>query len=237
MTGFDKSLFTLRENQGVKMDVPCLAWLVTDGERTVLVDTGPCDPAWAARYHRPLTKDPAQQTQRALAAIGIDSRTIERVVFTHLHWDHCFNLEMFPAATFYVQKRELEYAADPLPADRKAYEAGIPGSEPPWRTVRDRIVAVEGDRDILPGISVLLLPGHTPASQGVVVETADGPWIIAGDTVPLYENWGGGRAQWIPNGIYQDLFAYERTLQRLAPFGDRLLPGHDSRVTERTVYP
>ncbi len=51
VTGFDKSLFTLRENQGLKIDVPCLAWVVTDGDRTVLVDTGPCDPAWATRYH------------------------------------------------------------------------------------------------------------------------------------------------------------------------------------------
>ena len=236
VTGFDKSLFTLRENQGVKIDVPCLAWVVTDGEQTVLVDTGPCDPRWAAKYHRPLSKTPAQETAQALAKIGLRGDRIGLIIFTHLHWDHCFNLELFPTAAFYVQKRELDYAVNPLTADRRAYEAGIPGIVPPWRAVADRIVAVEGGREIFPGVSVLPLPGHTPGSQGVVVETADGPWIIAGDTVPLYENWGDGLER-IPNGIYQDLFAYEATLTRLTPFGPRLLPGHDPRVTERPVYP
>ena len=233
---FDKSLFTLRENQGVKIDVPCLAWVIRGREKIVLVDTGPCDPEWAGKHHRPLGKSPAQETAQALAKIGIDAARIERVIFTHLHWDHCFNLELFPVATFYVQKRELEYAADPLPADRRAYEAGIPGVQPPWREVADRIVAVEGEREICPGITVIPLPGHTPGSQGVVVETAVGPWIIAGDTVPLYENWGDGLRR-LPNGIYQNLFAYEATLTRLIPFGARLLPGHDPRVLDRSVYP
>lgn len=199
ITGFDKSLFTLRQNQGVKMDVPCLAWVIKGGEKIILVDTGPCDPQWAARYHRPMTKSPAQETKQALAAIGIEAAQIELVILTHLHWDHCFNLEHFPAATFHVQKRELEYAVHPLPADQSAYEAGIPGVVPSWRAVADRIVALEGDQELCPGVSVLLLPGHTPGSQGIVVQTADGPWMIAGDTVPLYENWGDS-AKRIPTG-------------------------------------
>lgn len=234
--GFDMSLCTLRLNQGVKIDIPCLAWLVTDGDTSVLVDTGPCSPEWSSRYHRPLTKTPEQETSRALALVGIDAAQIERVILTHLHWDHCFNLECFPRAAFYVQKRELAYAVAPLAADRAAYEVGIPGVVAPWQGVADRIEVLEGEQEILPGISVLPLPGHTPGAQGVVVKTADGPWIIAGDAVPLYENWGDGQRP-IPNGIYQDLFAYEATLARLVPFGQRLLPGHDPRVLTRPVYP
>ena len=236
VTDFDKSLCTLRQNHGVKMDIPCLAWVVTDGAATVLVDTGPCDPARSARYHRPLTKRPDEETARALARIGIDPAKIERVILTHLHWDHSFNLESLPNAAFFVQQRELAYAADPLVADRAAYEAGIPGITPPWRSVLDRIVALEGEQEICPGVAVLPLPGHTPGSQGVVVETAAGPWIIAGDAVPLYENWNDGLKR-IPSGIYQDLFAYEATLTRLIPFGRRLLPSHDPLVLERAVYP
>jgi glyoxylase-like metal-dependent hydrolase (beta-lactamase superfamily II) len=238
VTGFDKSLFTLRENQGVKIDIPCLAWVIRGAERIALVDTGPCDPDWAAQYHRPLSKSPAQELDRALAGIGLDGGQIDLVIFTHLHWDHCFNLELFPSATFHVQKRELEYALDPLPADRRAYEAGLSGIVPPWRAVAERIVAMEGEQEVCPGVRVMLLPGHTPGSQGVVVETADGPWIIAGDMVPLYENWlGGDASKRIPGGIYQNLFDYEASFQRMASFGDRLLPSHDFRVLERTVYP
>ncbi|MDA8124968.1 MAG: N-acyl homoserine lactonase family protein [Deltaproteobacteria bacterium] len=238
VTGIDKSIFTLRENQGVKVDVPCLAWVIKGGEKTLLVDTGPCDAQWAARYHRPLAKRPDQELDQALAKIGMPAGEIELVIFTHLHWDHCFNLEWLPAATFFVQQSELAYALDPLPADRKAYEAGLPGIQPPWQGIGDRLKTVEGDREVIPGVRVIHLPGHTPGSQGVVVETAQGPWVIAGDTVPLYENWDQDEdSRKIPGGIYQNLFDYEASLGRLIAVGGHVLPSHDPRVTERTLFP
>jgi N-acyl homoserine lactone hydrolase len=238
VTGFDKSLFTLRENHGVKIDVPCLAWVITGGEQTILVDTGPCDPAWAGKYHRPLLKGPAQEMDQALAKIGLCGGQINLVIFTHLHWDHCFNLELFPAATFFVQQTELAYAEDPLPADRRAYEAGIQGVFPPWRRIVDRMKILAGDREIIPGVRVIHLPGHTPGSQGVIVETARGPWVIAGDAVPLYENWDKDDAsKRIPGGIYQNLFDYEASFTKLGALGAHVLPSHDPRVIEHAVFP
>ncbi len=238
LVGMDKSFFTLRRNQGITIDAPCLAWVVSGGEKTILVDSGPSDPDWANKHHRPLIKGPSQEMEKALGNIGLVTTDIDLVIFTHLHWDHCFNLEYFPEVTFIVQKTELEYAIDPLPADRVQYEAGVPGIQPPWMKVFGRMKSVAGDQDIIPGVRVMHLPGHTPGSQGVVVETAKGPWIISGDAIPLYENWDEGDVtKRIPGGIYQNLFHYYSTLNRLGSFGNNILPGHDPKVTEHSVFP
>jgi len=238
LAGMDKSFFTIRQNQGIKIDVPCLAWVISGGGKTILVDSGPSDPNWAIKYHRPLIKESSQEIEKALGKIGLLTTDIDLVIFTHLHWDHCFNLECFPEVKFIVQKKELEYAVNPLPTDRVQYEVGMPGIQPPWMKVFGQMKAVDGDQDIIPGVRVISLPGHTPGLQGVVVETAEGPWVIAGDTVPLYENWDkDDAAKRIPGGIYQNLFHYDSTLKRLGSFGNNILPGHDPKVTEHSVFP
>ena len=60
LVSIDKSIFTLLRNQGTKIDIPCLAWVIFGGDKIVLVDTGPCDSNWASRYHRPLKKMSSQ---------------------------------------------------------------------------------------------------------------------------------------------------------------------------------
>lgn len=238
LVGFDKSSFTLRHAPGVKLDVPCLAYVLQGGGRTILVDTGPCGAERSARHHRPLRKEPGQELPAALRGLGVDPRDIDLVLLTHLHWDHCFNLEHLPRAAFVVQRRELAYAACPLPADRAVYEAQIPGIRPPWMGAYDRIIPVEGDTEVAAGVRVILLPGHTPGFQGVAVATRDGEWAIAGDTIPILENWEKTAGQpKTPSGLYQNLFDYYDSLNRLNAFGSRILPGHDARVLDQPRYP
>jgi glyoxylase-like metal-dependent hydrolase (beta-lactamase superfamily II) len=137
-----------------------------------------------------------------------------------------------------AQQIELAYASAPLPSDKKPYEAGIPGIQPPWMKIFGQMVALDGDQEIIPGIRVIHLPGHTPGSQAVVVETSDGPYVIPGDNVPLYENWYGDEAMdHIPSGIYQNLFDAFDSLKELEVFGDHILPSHDEKVLEKQRYP
>lgn len=235
---FDKSIFTLVRNQGIKLDFPCIAWVILGGEKPVLVDTGPCDPDWASKYHRTLKKTSSQDIKKALHEFGLSPKDIGMVIFTHLHWDHCFNVDHFSEATFVVQRSEMEYAVSPLPSDKKAYEVGIPGVQPPWMKVFGNIRLIDGDQEILPGIQVLHLPGHTPGSQGVVVHTLDGPWVIAGDNVPLYENWeGDGTLDHIPSGVYQNLFDYFNSFEKLEKYCNKILPSHDQKVFLHSEYP
>lgn len=238
LTNFDKSIFTLRHNQGIKLDVPCLAYVIQGGSKTILVDTGPCSKDFGERYHRTMEKKPEQEIPGALGKIGLKPENIDLVILTHLHWDHCFSLEYFPHTQFLVQKKELQYAAAPLPADRPPYEAFVPGIRPPWMDVFGRIIPIDGDVEIIEGVRAIFTPGHTPGSQGVAVETEEGPWAIAGDTVPLLENWEKeGTAPKTPNGIYQNLYDYYETLEKLKYFGNRVLPGHDVKTLQHAQYP
>jgi hypothetical protein len=49
---FEKSVFTIRQNQGVKVNAPCLACAILGAEKNVLVDSGPCSPETAMKYFK-----------------------------------------------------------------------------------------------------------------------------------------------------------------------------------------
>jgi N-acyl homoserine lactone hydrolase len=49
-----------------------------------------------------------------------------------------------------------------------------------WAAIpADRLRLVHGDEEILPGIRLVATPGHTPGHQSVVIQTRDGPVVLA----------------------------------------------------------
>ena len=102
-----------------------------------------------------------------------------------------------------------------------------------------KLVVLDGDEEIIPGIEVFLTPGHTPGSQCVRVNTEDGYYLIAGDTVNIYENWeGNAKYHHVPAGIHVDLREYEETFKKMDKIDFKvILPGHDMKVLEHSVYP
>src|SRR5258708_36204852 len=98
----------------------------------------------------------------------------------------------------HVKEAELKEAVWPVPFQRAIYETSRRGHTPPWVDILDRMDVAFGDADVVPGIRVLRLPGHTAGSQGVVVDTQAGPYLIAGDRIPLYENWPEDGSEPIP---------------------------------------
>lgn len=222
----EKSTLTYMRGFGQQLDVPILMWVVRDGNHTYVVDTG---------AHKSMlgTDDSARRWQAshevpdvALASVGVDANTVEMVIVTHLHYDHAGNCDLFPNAELVVQRRELEYARSPLPPHRRVYES------PALALPDDRWRLVDGSTEIQSGIRLLLTPGHTPGLQAVVIDTVGGRFIIASDTIPLYENWGitNQREERIPTGSFIDLREYYLTLDRLAAVGGQVLPGHDPAV-------
>lgn len=223
----DHGIFTLNRNQGVKLRSPVIAWVIEGEGHQILVDTGGFDPEaepLVAQHHTRVQwpKKPLEVFREA----GVEPSEIKTVILTHLHWDHCWNLELFPNAEFVVQQRELRYAVDPLPVQRAIYDMGLPGVVPPWSRVLHRMRVVDGDREVVPGVHVHLLPGHSPGLQGVGVETRLGYYLIGGDNVALYWNW----EQRHPSGHYIDLNEYYRTFDKMAAIADVVFPGHDPQV-------
>jgi N-acyl homoserine lactone hydrolase len=234
---FDKAILTYNRHFGEKITSPIIGWLLQSGGDAILVDTGPSAPEVARQWHPGIRQDPHQVPVNSLRSVGVSPESLRLVVLSHLHWDHCYNLECFPNARFLVQAEELRAAVDPIATQRVTYEVGIPGLRPPWLAAFDRLIVVRGDADIVPGVRVLLLPGHTPGLQGVLVDSVRGRYLIASDSAPLAANIADERGDPVPPGIHIDVTCCLRSLERMRREADVILPSHDPAVFNHPVYP
>ena len=236
--GIEKSNLTYQHDCGTKLVAPIIMYLIKGRDKAILVDTGPSDEDWAKKYHHGLTRTPEWHPVAGLKEAGVNAEDVEVVVNTHLHWDHCFNNKLFSRAKIYVQKKEMEYAVSPLPMHYVYYESHQIGMRPQWFDGYERMVALDGDTNLLPGIDIVTLPGHTPGFQGVVVNTVNGRYLIASDCCGLLECWEGkGIHKHIPSGIHICLPEYYKTFEKMENICDYVLPGHDPRVFEQKQYP
>ena len=84
----------------------------------------------------------------------------------------------------------------------------------------------------------MLTPGHSLGIQTVCVQTRQGLYILAGDTIPLYDNLAVPEGQLpIPNALHVDLREYVASLDKIKRLGGHILPGHELKVLEKTEYP
>jgi N-acyl homoserine lactone hydrolase len=231
-----KPALTYMRHFGATQDVPLIMFVIEGGDRPVIVDTGGDLDRVGALHGFRMDQAPEQRPAAALARLGVDPADVRIVVNTHLHWDHSSNNHLFPQARIVVQRRELDYAVQPVTWHCRTYET-LPGQEPAWMTAKSQMAPVDGDAGLAPGVRVVALPGHTPGSQGVVVDAADRRYLIAGDCVYTYENWDGDdEVAHIPAGLYTDLVAYEASFRRIEGLGCEVIPSHDAKVLERGLF-
>jgi N-acyl homoserine lactone hydrolase len=236
--GRDKCRLVFMQEVGVRIDVALIVWLIQADGNTILVDTGPCSSEVALeKGHRKIVTEPKHRLENQLAAVGTSPEEVDAVVLSHLHWDHCYNNHLFPQARFFVQRAELRYAVAPLRLHAPMYEAPTIGMIPPW--VGTHFEVMDGDFDLYPGVHVLHVPGHTPGSQAVLLKTRRGRYVVASDTIPLFENWERWQPDtaFLPYALYVNLEDYYASVARLRTVADVVLPGHDPRVFDRACYP
>ncbi|MFB7992313.1 N-acyl homoserine lactonase family protein [Streptomyces sp. NPDC056002] len=234
--GLHKPSLTYVRGWGETLDIPLIMFVIQGGGAPVIVDTG-ADFDRAVTHHGiRMEQTPEERPEAALRALGVDPADVGVVVNTHLHWDHSSNNHLFPNARIVVQQREIDYASDPVPWHRRQFEH-LPDLTAAWRRAEDRIDAIDGNREVAPGISVVALPGHTPGSQGVIVEAETTRYLLAGDCVDLYENWeGDAEDEHIPSGFFTDIVAYKNSLDLIEKLGCEVVPSHDPLVVERREF-
>src|SRR5579863_5661723 len=160
--------------------------VVRTGDHTVLIETG-----IGNKLPERLVKiygQPAQLLDN-LAAVGIAPEDIDIVINTHLHFDHCgWNtvrqsgkaVPTFPKAKYYVQEGEWQYARHPSERDAISY----------MKDNYDPLIAsgqmqlLQGDREIVPGISVKVFPGHTQHMQAVILNSGGRTACYISDLIP-----------------------------------------------------
>lgn len=234
---FELSRFLYNKGFGQKIRAVATGYLAINGDRTVLVDAGIYDEHRAMKDHdQNVIKTGASRVRESLKKHDIEPEDITDVLITHLHWDHAANLPLFTNAQVHIQAEEIKYAENPLPPHQISFDYGM--SEPaPWTLVRDRINVLDGDTELAPGLDAFHLPGHTPGSQGVRVQTEIQSYLLAGDNVDLQENWDGDeKLKHRPGLVFVDLRDYWASLTRMETLADVIVPSHDPNVFERKVY-
>jgi glyoxylase-like metal-dependent hydrolase (beta-lactamase superfamily II) len=217
------------ERNRITLSMNCL--LIRAAGKWLLVETGAGD-KWDSKQRNIFAIGGPPRLPDQLLARGVKPEEIDFVINTHLHFDHCgWNTRLvdnrpqptFPNARYVVQKGELDHAKRPTERDRASYlldNFGPVEQAGQWWLL-------EGDREIVPGVEVVRLPGHTRDMQGVklsgggktaiffadlVPTTAHlpFPWIMSYDLFPMttLEN----KKKWIPEaarGGWLCLFAHD----------------------------
>jgi len=175
-----------RENR-ITLALNC--YLVRAPGANVLLDTG-MGPDIGRRYTDFYSFDRRPGLIAALAALGLGPENIDVVVNSHLHFDHCGGntakkadgtwAAAFPRARYIVQRGEWEQALHPVERDRPSY---MPARLKPLADT-GRLVLLDGDGPVAPGVEAVLVAGHTAFHQGVKVASGGKTFFYAADAVP-----------------------------------------------------
>lgn len=176
------------ENNLIRLDINPL--LIKTPNETIIVDAGFGD-VLNERQLKIYNLGGPTNWPDELKKNSVKPEDITAVIFTHLHADHAMGALKresdgrlglrFPNARYLVQKREWQDAMNPnertaatyLVENLKLFEQS------------GKLELLDGDAELFPGISVMLLGGHTPGMQGVIIDAGGQRIIYPGDLMPM----------------------------------------------------
>lgn len=173
-------------NKPALLEIPIHAFLVEDGTRKVLVDTGAGD----------VHGDEAGHLGETLRAAGVDPAQIDDVVISHVHEDHSAGLVkdgamLFPRARVHVPEADHALFLDPSGPGR--VEARFQSLfELARRTIgpyaaEGRVLTYGFGAEVVPSLRSVGASGNTPGYSQLVVESQGDRLVLLGDTVDVAE--------------------------------------------------
>ena len=187
-----------------RIKVSCNSLIVRTGEKTVLIETGTGNklPEKMKGFFQP-----EEKLVENLHAAGVAPDDVDMVINSHLHFDHCgWNtvyrngkaVATFPKAKYFAPEGEWRHGTLQLERDRVSY---ISANYDPL-IQSGQMQLLKGDCEIVPGVSVVVYPGHTRNMMGVFIRSGgktacyisdlipttwhlDVTWVMAYDLFPL----------------------------------------------------
>lgn len=227
----NSSHFAYRSESAGICNTACYIWYIKSKDVNILVDAG----ANAFTFtDRGTPETDIVSVNDGLGKLMLKPEDIDIVIVTHLHCDHIALGQLYKKAKFIVQEKELEYAQNPHPIDSILYDRNtFKGLS--WEVI-------DGDKEIVPGVSVLLTPGHSPGGQSVEINTAAGKAIITGFCAtahtfnPTREMERRGWEASIPLIHHNTLQTYDSVL-KVKRRADIVIPLHEPAFIGRGVIP
>lgn len=180
----------------------------------ILYDTGdPNKENWPEAL-RPLcdvVDEPGKNIVDQLALLGYKPEDVKHVIISHMHIDHIGGLHYFAkTATIYVNKVEFEYALGLTHQsdDDNAFGFYV-------RSLVDvmakKVVLIEEDQELFPGVHLINVPGHVPGLMALRVELESGDILLTSDAANMASNYFEG----VPGGIVADGDAAKASVAKL----------------------
>ncbi len=144
----------------------------------------------------PSTKYMRPFLKTSFKQIGVFVKDVDIVVLTHTHEDHTENLDMFAKAKVYLHS----------------------GSD---RTIPGAIIVDDEEYELCEGVKLVHTPGHCPEEMSVFVE-ADRRYVIAGDAIPLEDNFFKN----VPPRLNTDSGQALESIKKIRDYADVIVPGH-----------
>ena len=221
--------FFYREASHEPITLHYYVWLILGGPDPILVDTGFLDDDARERKMRNYVS-PAAMVERA----GVKPGDVPIALITHLHYDHWAGHSLFPSAEYWIQREEVAFWTGPYGRYDAFRQSANPEALARLVTLNyaNRVRIIDGDRQVVPGVSVHRVGGHTAGLQIVTVRTERGTVVLTSDASHFYRNVETRQPVQIITSLPEMLAAFE-TIHALAGGQRLIVAGHDPEVADR----
>jgi glyoxylase-like metal-dependent hydrolase (beta-lactamase superfamily II) len=171
--------------------VPFNPQLINTGTKLVLIDSGNGVSALES------SKGAAGRTLQNLAAAGIDPKSIDIVVMSHLHPDHTNGIRAldgsmaFPNAEIMVPAAEWKFwTSDENAAKAQSSEMMknyFGNVKKIYAGIESKVTQFEWGKEVAPGITAIAAPGHTPGHTAFAVASGNSKVLIQSDVTNIPE--------------------------------------------------
>jgi glyoxylase-like metal-dependent hydrolase (beta-lactamase superfamily II) len=171
--------------------VPFNPQLINTGSKLVLIDTG------NGVGNLEPSKGAVGRTLQNLAAAGVDPKSIDIVLLSHLHPDHTNGIRLadgglaFPNAEIMVPGKDWEFwtseentAKAQSSEMMKNYFANVKKT---FAGLESKVTKYDWGKEVAPGITSIGTPGHTPGHTSFAVASGDAKVLIQSDVTNIPE--------------------------------------------------
>jgi len=171
------------------IDCACVGLIARLNGRVIVCETGIGTKLSEKRARQVALREP-EGLLHSLRRLGIRPEEVDAVITTHLHWDHAGGLTRrteeggleltFKNARHFIQRTEWDFALHP---DVRSASGYVDDDFTPLADGNQVVEFLDGDAEVMPGVQIRHVGGHTPGSQVMILRAGELACAVTGDLV------------------------------------------------------